>query len=355
VRVHKQYRDAWFTAQADYNAHKVEAEFSDDPAMKARWEQADESRLRAQVEAIESEWRVKGFREQVEEAQRVESALGSKSPAKAWGVWNQMFDRDIDSLTDTNNQHFVLSSISPSNALQADEWLKFTLSEVEANQLITQAPAELRNLLSPNSVDLEIESISFEYTSAAISRYWLAQDVFEAHFWKFPDSTQFLSDGEVPPSGRLPAYVVALVFARRVQIKLKENSPRNQAILSQPHAAKPLSLGFFKVAPQAARTMLTSVKMTNTSPTPASPLPAQQSKMNTAFKRMAVKNFIRLATRPSSTVVKVHDHRSTQATTPGRGTAESQFPPEDNDIYILAFICKRLPKCPDPDPTLSWA
>ena len=26
----------------------------------------------------------------------------------------------------------------------------------------------------------------------------------------------------------------------------------------------------------------------------------------------------------------------------------------DETIYILAFICKPLPKCPNPDPTLQW-
>jgi hypothetical protein len=31
----------------------------------------------------------------------------------------------------------------------------------------------------------------------------------------------------------------------------------------------------------------------------------------------------------------------------------SAIPPA-KEISILAFICKRLPKCPDPDPGLSW-
>jgi hypothetical protein len=31
------------------------------------------------------------------------------------------------------------------------------------------------------------------------------------------------------------------------------------------------------------------------------------------------------------------------------------LPPQaTNEIYIMAFICKRLPMCPNPDPALHW-
>ncbi len=28
--------------------------------------------------------------------------------------------------------------------------------------------------------------------------------------------------------------------------------------------------------------------------------------------------------------------------------------PASGNVSILAFICTQLPKCPDPDPTLTW-
>jgi hypothetical protein len=37
-------------------------------------------------------------------------------------------------------------------------------------------------------------------------------------------------------------------------------------------------------------------------------------------------------------------------TTPSSSSTEL-----DDNIYILAFICKSLPKCPNPDPALQWA
>ncbi len=357
VVAYNQYRDAWFTAQEDYNSHKVEAEFSNDPAVKARWEQVDEPRLRAKIEAIESEWRVKGFQEKVEKAQRIESALGSKSPSTTWDAWDKLFDRDIDMQIDTNNQPFVISGISPSNALQVSEWLKFTLTGAEANQLITTAPTELRNLLSPNPVDLEIDSITFEYTSAGVSRAWLATDVFKARFWRFPDPTLLLSDGKIPPSGRLPAYVAGLVFARHPVVKLKENSARNQVTFSQMTAANPLFLGFFDVTLQPAKNTLISTKVARTAPqlfkaALASPPPAKQAKVSAALGRMVDRNFLRLGGNPTVVVAR----SGASAAQPGSGTPQPQPQPQpvDEDIYILAFICKRLPKCPDPDPALMW-
>ncbi|UYB50699.1 hypothetical protein OCJ37_11815 [Xanthomonas sp. AM6] len=29
-------------------------------------------------------------------------------------------------------------------------------------------------------------------------------------------------------------------------------------------------------------------------------------------------------------------------------------PARDDSVYILAFICRPLPRCPDPDPALTW-
>ena len=366
VQAYKQYRDAWFTAQEDYNSHKVEAEFSDDPTAKSRWEQIDEARLRAKINSTVSEWHVKGFKEKVEEAQRVKSSLGSKSPILTWNVWDQMFDRNIDIQFDTDTQPFVPSGISPSNALQADEWLKFSLTGTEVRQLIDLAPTKLRKLLNSTPLDLDIESITFEYTSVGVSRPWFATDVLKARFWKFRNPNQLLSDGKEPPSGRLPAYVAGLIFARRPVVKLKENSSRNQAILSKVSASKPISLGFFNVAPQKTQTMITNMQVQKsaslslkTSLSPAFQSPTQKATINAALGRMSANNFTRLLAKPGFLNVGIataQGHQGKQGSQVDSDATQPQPAKEDvdKDIYILGFICKPLPKCPDPDPNLIW-
>jgi hypothetical protein len=42
-------------------------------------------------------------------------------------------------------------------------------------------------------------------------------------------------------------------------------------------------------------------------------------------------------------------------TTPATTSAPPTAPTPDDSIAVLAYICKTLPKCPDPDPALSWA
>ena len=54
----------------------------------------------------------------------------------------------------------------------------------------------------------------------------------------------------------------------------------------------------------------------------------------------------------------VNDHWERKRAEAGTGTEPRPDPvtesqPND-EITLLAFICKRLPLCPDPDPALSW-
>src|SRR5262249_16831298 len=39
---------------------------------------------------------------------------------------------------------------------------------------------------------------------------------------------------------------------------------------------------------------------------------------------------------------------------PRPGPAPGTPQPASDNVSILAFICTQLPKCPDPDPTLTW-
>jgi len=59
---------------------------------------------------------------------------------------------------------------------------------------------------------------------------------------------------------------------------------------------------------------------------------------------------------PTGEFVWVNDHWERKRAGGGGATKPDPAPetkPSD-EITILAFICKRLPLCPDPDPALSW-
>jgi hypothetical protein len=390
VTAYKQYRDAWIAAKQTYGLAENDATYSTDAAVKQRWETVDKPALRQQILDLEQEWATKGYRAQYDEAKRIEEQFAGMSPITIWNEWRIQFIPDLDKWTDAKTlQSSFPSGFSPSNVLEAGGWNRFTLTENAVNGLAQGAPPELRNRLAPDQLDLDIESMSFEVTSVGISRAWLIPDVFKARFWRFYDDSM-LSNGQPSPAGLCPAYVAALVLARNLEIKLKPQSLKNAQAVTRLQASPALSLATFKVAAPVAAVspqqpmMLYSarrvpaVTMTSTAmPTLAPAAPMQPTAM-----RMAAPPSARMAT-PATTVrdhraippMTVRDHRADSEAVrmrdkgfyrpprppviPPPSTTPSAQPPvatptKDDNIYVLAFICKRVPLCPNPDSALQW-
>ena len=374
VIAYNQYKDAWFLAQEDYNNQKSEAELSTDPAVKQHWRDVDEPAFRDRIRSVERDWEIKGFRGQVERAQQTVAALGSQDPHKAWGEWQTRYQPILDERKDTNEQGYAWSGFTPSNALEAGSWLRFTLTGDEANALIKEAPVELRKRLAPNPVNFEIESLSFDYSSVKITRPWFDSEVFKARFWQFYDSSKLLSDGKSPASGSCPLYPTALVFVRRLEIKLKPNSPRNEEAIKRLGTQKALSLGFIKLA--APTTPLTPQKLPVLLNTQLGSARVATKPIAATFRTPASKN-INLAaltvkpgvlsqagtpqslklTNVSRLQNKIFTRIRLPSVTAKPGTPPPPPPPpvgNEDEVYVMAFICKRLPKCPDPDLNLQW-
>ena len=413
VKAYRQHKDAWFAARQAYNNQKITAELSGDPNAKERWQVVEEPELRERVNTLERAWIDNGFKVKVEQAQRVFRSLGEKSPAVTWSRWNDAFDLDFDARVDTNELQFVPTGFAPSDIADVG-WQKFTLTDSEAEALIAEAPEDIRRRLAADAVNLEIESLSFEYTSVSLTRPWFASDVFTARFWKFRDPAKVLSDGNSPPSGACPAYVAALVLMRSIQVKLKASSTANAAVMARINA-RPIALGPMaltappRVADVGARGELRAVSARVASPPPmarvvapprpltgvaaarvgppppaaaimrgpgmrvappivarmgvpppaarmvAPPPPAAPPRAamvsNATLVRMRAANFQRMPMRPGVVVIPPPP--------PAPGVPAAPVPRETStdasDVYIMAFICKRLPRCPNPDDTLRWS
>lgn len=91
--------------------------------------------------------------------------------------------------------------------------------------MVNAAPAELRTRLAADLQASDIESISLEFSSAAVVRTWMDSDLFKARFWRFTNRSRQLSDGNRPPVGQCPAYVSAVVFARNITVKRRVPPP----------------------------------------------------------------------------------------------------------------------------------
>jgi hypothetical protein len=374
LKAYRQHKDAYLLAQQKYLAAKSTAECAVDPAEQQRWRDIDEPSQRAELDALQAQWITAGYKNEVESAQSKVVNLGARSPMQTWAEWNSRFNREIDTLTGaSDNFSFFPSLFSPSNALEEGAWKPFKLSEQEVKVLLNDAPAELRARFAADSAASSVASLTFEFSSAAILRPWFVSEALRARFWRFADPGKILSDGATPPKGTCPAYVTAIIFARKVAVEQKHNQPAP--------GAKPFDGFRFPVAvkdpERLARISPEVIAATQLQPGTASPAinarAVEAVSPRIATIRMANPQMMRgsdmsaAVARPvgAQTVVARPLRLSTaavtrlpqQPVTVPAPTASAPSPPPatpDDAIYILAFICKTLPKSPDPDLTLQW-
>jgi hypothetical protein len=376
---YKQYQGAVVAAEAAYKNKLNEATFTSDPAAKNHWETIEEPSLRGRIAELESEWAIKGYRAEHENARRVYEQYLGISPSTIWEDWSKQCISGIDKLTDAvSGEEFFPCGFSPSNILDLPTWTSLTLSEHEVEGLAQAAPPEIRTLLGTDQMDLDIESLSLEVSSASIRRAWFSSEVFRARFWKFYDTGKMLSTGQAPPSGDCPAYVAAVVFARNLAIKLRPQSPRNQQALTALKGASALSFATFRLAAsQATPPPGQTIMLKSVTPAPApimirkstvAPMTIGSARKTPLGSAQLAK--VRVDTEPdqlppgvamrSGVALRRMQEGGFKAlpvddiTPPPPPAPQVQMPFEKDEVWILGVICRYLQLCPDPDPTLRW-
>ncbi|HSF09916.1 MAG TPA: hypothetical protein VLA60_10900 [Nitrospirales bacterium] len=391
VRVYNQYKDAYIMAEQEFMEARSTGEAAEDESEKTQWREVDEPAFRAKLKDLDNQWILEGYKNEVNIARSQYQNLGAKSPTITWEEWKGSFNQDLDSETTAQDNFTVFpSSFTPSNALEEGSWNPFSLSEAEINILVNEAPADLRERFSADGKVSTMKSVTLEFSSAAIKRSWFDSEIFRSRFWRLSDSTKILSDGGSPPSGDCPAYVTAIVFARKVVVEAKQtqstsSNPKmsvdlrfnyavndqnsikriNPAVLEavQPQLMKrppippqqiktqPVQPLIMKMRPQA----MASFKST------AIRVPTQSTRGNVLLKPAVTTPMVArpaysrsMVTLQASTYIRLP---TTPVRKPAPRPATPASPPPDvadKNIYILAFICKPLPKCPDPDLALRW-
>ena len=340
---YRQFRDAWLIAQQEYKNRKGTADSSNDQAVKDAWA-ADEPVLLEKLRECEQKWAVDGRRTEIDEALRIERRLDERSPAKAWQDYLKLFDPATPELffaNDANVGRYVPSSLRPSNAM-AVPWARITLAREELEMLANAAPAALRARL-PAAQDSAVDSLSFEYTSVAVGRPWFCAAALTSRAWRFSDNAKILSDGAPEPHGLCPSYVAALVLARSITVT------RQTATNGGP-PAPPVNLGFLRLEQESIPTVVREVRDHRILRRPVGPQVAQDPAVLRGKLAVAPGVFERLHTNDFVRVLPVAEVVPSPAPDPA---PNSEATPAD-DVYVLGFICKKLPKCPDPDPALHW-
>ena len=370
MTAYKQYRDAYFNVTEEYKSQQSTGTSSTDPTVKETWE-INEPQLRELVEQAERDWETKGMKQQVEAAQQIIQAHLARAPQTTWGQWANLFDPSIDILTDTSTQIFPFTSFDPHGIFDQD-WPTFSLKKDEISELAGQAPEELKEILAPPGASSTVEALSFEYRSVVVTRPWFRSAVFGARFWQLPDGSELvpLSDGGDPPQGVWPAYVVALVFVRNITLTTKTSAqteptgplqafpalidsgfvPRSSMMMrplattappSVPAETRPTIQPRVMRSPMfAMRSMRAAEPAMNPTPAPVAARPMLYRLNTSAFRALPMTNVILTAPPPPPPPPPAPNIITQQGTR--------------DDISILAFICKRFPKSPNPDPSLTW-
>jgi hypothetical protein len=364
---YQQLRDIWFQAVQNYKSQQSTAAAATDAAVHAQWKSVDEPRLRALVEQAHTDWEAKGFKGAIEQAQQVRQAYAARSPQLIWQTWSSSFNPDLDLQTDPNQQPFAPTSFAPADVF-GQEWPTFRITRAEISQLVAQAPKELKDIFVPEGSQSTVDQLSFEYRSVSLVRPWFRREVFDARCWRLPAGSPALSDGAEPPQGAWPSYIAAMVFVRNIQVTMHAD----QAVTPPPMRMLP-ALQFVLNPHPDGKTAMRLAPVAAIS----RPAPDVKAAIFTPVQSNIVMQGAILRPAPATVVVRpgpklgrmrVVDHRvpvpqaGLPPPSPAPHTSVPATPPSPpvlaadprKDISVLAFICKRLPKAPNPDENLSW-
>jgi hypothetical protein len=377
VVAYEQYRDAYVAAVQEYNNRKGQAEPPTDAAVREQWAK-DEAALRERVTRAEQDWASAGRRAEVDDARRLLRELGSRSPLMVWAGYRKLFDPDLPEIffrTAPDGSMYVPSAFVPSDIVDA-AWPTITVTRADLAALAAAAPEGLRSRLSGSSGDTAVDWVSFEYSSVAVQRPWFAPEVFASRAWRFYDSARVLSDGGTPPAGECTAYVSGLVLARNISVRRQATGTPPPSLGFLPTTRPIAQASIVRPQPAAvviARAHARSAAVTGRTAAPGATLAAAKPTLGITLPGIArpptvsggvpggggavhvVKPDPAVSRIPA--IIRIPGVRppilsKPPTVPPAAGGATTTIDP--NYIYLLAFICRLLPKSPNPDPALNW-
>lgn len=368
LKRYRQYRDAWFVAREDYASHKLTGELSEDPAIRENWTQVEEPSLRAALDAASADWDTTGNRAAIELALNTDRSNAFNKPGLRWAEWSAAFNPDVDMITDpVAGSLYAATGLSPRNFAQQEDWLDFDLSASEMKALVDSAPEALKVILDDEGSN--IERVSFEYRSVGLVRPWFQPDALGSRIWRSTDPDLLLSDGGDPANGVCPAYVSACVFVRNIVVVEKgASSSRSFRDLRFTVDANRLAERDLHLDPAILARAMRSQETASNSVLAARPLDLQSPRgfqllqsesfalkphVGTAARRAAGRRQMQLRAMTEVSGGGIRLPPETFGDSPPSPPPPPLTPARD-EISILAFICKRLPKAPDPADGLNW-
>lgn len=173
------------------------------------------------------------------EAEKVyESTLLSAFPPKYDRAHDMLGDPAFQLTSPISNETHWPARFFPAH-LAEENWIPLKLRRDDINAVDTAVRDRLPEF--PQAADdLElnddaVDVVELDVQILHVDRPWLWSGLFENTQWRFRTGVEPLSDGQEPPSGRLPAFVAGLIFARNLRLSGKktmvEAGPASRALL----------------------------------------------------------------------------------------------------------------------------
>ena len=381
VVTYEQHRDAYLAAAQEYNNRKSQAELGGDGDVQEQWRR-DEPALRALVDEAGQDWATAGQRAAVDDARRVLRELSASSPQQAWADYRKLFDPDLPEIffrTTAEGLMYVPTGFAPGDVTET-AWPSISVGRDELRSLADSAPEALRARLSGGTDVGAIDSVSFEYSAVTVLRPWFAPEALASRAWRFYDTQRVLCDGGVPPHGECTAWVCGMVLTRNITIRHHADAKRPVDLGFFTTAARPGQRPIVRPRPASVEMARIAARKATVAATPRLAMvhaatalrlqrqPGGLKKAATTLRALQplVARGMRGAARSGPpakepvravpTLASVSSIRKPLLAVPA---AQGPSPPattttDPEHLFVLAFICRPLPKAPDPDPALTW-
>lgn len=351
VSKYYEYKTIYDETVRTYEDEKMSVQFAEgDNAeeLKEQWDAYRKKQLKEACDKAEQDWINLGYKRQVEEYQSAKNNLEIRKYLNRYRR-DYLDELAVSEIADLNGQGigFLTTFFSPLDAFDKTmPWTRVTLTKSEISKLITEADSQLKTRFETETGNVDIEAISLEYNNVIIIRPWFKPEFFESRYWKLPDA-RVVSNGQLPRDGILPAYITSMIVARNVKITQRKEVAQQELVLPLVSKTSLQNLKLSDSKPEVFR------KGRNSHGRPGAHLKSHNNRIvNESLYRGAKTKGLTIrktATRPIISEKQDDDLRL--------GSRDNKLVTETTEfdgISVIALVCHRLPKSPNPDSSLRW-
>ena len=209
---YRTYRDRYFKALEECGSIQFSSALATGDEAEALHKKL--TLAKAQLEDIQKEWALFGYKERIEEALNVYENSLVANPFSFWQKLKSNFIPELDLLTRGGKDYYATTYLFPTSFVD-EIWDSISIRGAELSKLFGSSPDEIKSLCKGSDSLSGISAISFEYRSVRVERPWFNPNIFKSRLWRMPDGlNKKVSFGSEKLLGRFPAYVSALLLIR---------------------------------------------------------------------------------------------------------------------------------------------